>query len=192
MMVKSTRQEKGKAYSNILYNYGNVTIPRHLRDIVVTEYGIADIRSKTDQDVIKAMLNIADSRFQEELLAEAKKNGKIPEDYEIPEKFRNNTPAALAAKLADAQGQGLFPSFPFGTIFTGEELFLGFAFKAMKAKMESDSAAEIPEIMKALPEKAPESLAPMFERMKLTDPQTPEEKQSYKSLMLALKIGGFF
>ncbi len=192
MMVKSTRQEKGKAYSNILYNYGNVTIPRHLRDIVVTEYGIADIRSQKDQDVIKAMLNITDSRFQDELLAEAKKNGKIPEDYEIPEQYRNNTPQALAAKLADAKAQGLFPDFPFGTIFTGEELFLAFAMKALKAKMQSDSASEIPEIVKSLPTAIPENLGPLFERMGLSNPSTPQEKETYMQLMLALKVAGFF
>ena len=30
----------GKLKSNIVPNYGHITIPRHLRDIVVTEYGI--------------------------------------------------------------------------------------------------------------------------------------------------------
>lgn len=52
-----------------------MTIPRFLRDIVITEYGIADCRSKTDSEVIQAMLNIADSRFQPKLLAQAKKHG---------------------------------------------------------------------------------------------------------------------
>jgi len=192
MMIKSTRNEKGKVFSNILYNYGNVTIPRHLRDIVVTEYGIADIRSKTDQEIIKAMLNITDSRFQDELLAEAKKHGKIPEDYEIPEQFRNNTPARLAQALAEAKSQGLFPDFPFGTIFTKEELLIAFALKAMKAKMESKSASEIPEIVKSLPAEIPENLTALFERMGLTQPETPAEKESFMQLMLVLKVAGFF
>ena len=30
--------------SNIRFNYGHTTIPRHLRDIYITEYGIADLR----------------------------------------------------------------------------------------------------------------------------------------------------
>jgi len=38
---------------------------RHLRDVVVTEYGVADLRGLSDQDAIAALLNIADSRFQD-------------------------------------------------------------------------------------------------------------------------------
>ncbi|MDA8137231.1 MAG: hypothetical protein M0036_01155 [Desulfobacteraceae bacterium] len=192
MMIKSVRQEKGKTYSNILYNYGNVTIPRHLRDIVVTEYGIADIRSKTDQDIIKAMLNVTDSRFQEELLAEAKKCKKISEDYQIPEQYRNNTPERLAAILKEFKAQGLFPDFPFGTIFSGEELFIAFAMKALKNKAAGPDAAKFPEIMKGLPNEVPAGLKPMFDRMGLTTAKTPEEIQSQKTLMLAFKVAGFF
>jgi acyl-CoA hydrolase len=192
MMIKCTRQEKGNAYSNILYNYGNVTIPRHLRDIVVTEYGIADIRGKKDQDVIKAMLNVADSRFQEELLAEAKKYKKIPEDYQIPEQYRNNTPERLTATLKEFKAQGLFPDFPFGTIFTGEELFIAFAMKALKNKAAGPDAAKFPEIMKNLPSEVPAGLKPMFDRMGLTTAKTAEEIQSQKMLMLAFKVAGFF
>ena len=67
MMIKSTRHEGNRTLSNIVFNYGHVTIPRHLRDIVVTEYGIADIRGKSDQEIIKAMLNVADSREELQL-----------------------------------------------------------------------------------------------------------------------------
>jgi hypothetical protein len=77
IMVRATRNSKGRVTSNILWNYGHTTIPRHLRDVVVTEYGIGDLRGKSDRDVIVAMLSIADSRFQNELLASAKKAGKI-------------------------------------------------------------------------------------------------------------------
>ena len=34
----------GRTTSNIVWSYGHTTIPRHLRDIVVTEYGVADLR----------------------------------------------------------------------------------------------------------------------------------------------------
>ena len=37
----------------------------HLRDIIVTEDGLADIRGKSDRGVAVAMLGIADSRFQD-------------------------------------------------------------------------------------------------------------------------------
>jgi len=63
--------------SNVRWSYGHTTVPRHLRDIVVSEYGIADLRGKSDEEVIAAMLAIADSRFQDALLRQAKAAGKI-------------------------------------------------------------------------------------------------------------------
>jgi len=191
MMIKSTRLEGGKTLSNIVYNYGHVTIPRHLRDIVVTEYGIADIRGKCDQDIIKAMLNVADSRFQEELLAEAKKYKKIPEDYQIPEQFRNNTPERLAEILKPYKAQGLFKDFPCGSAFTDVELLLAYALRVMKTKAAGPGAAEIPAIMKTLPAEVPAGLKPFFERMELNNPTTPEAMQSQKMLMLAFRMAGF-
>ena len=47
IIVRATRNVRGRVSSNILWNYGHTTIPRHLRDIVVTEYGIADLRGKS-------------------------------------------------------------------------------------------------------------------------------------------------
>ena len=50
-MMRSVRDKEGKTpepTSNVVSNYGHITIPRHLRDIVITEYGIAELRSKTD------------------------------------------------------------------------------------------------------------------------------------------------
>jgi acyl-CoA hydrolase len=86
---------------NIIWSYGYETIPRHLRDIVITEYGIADLRGRTDEEIIASLLNVADSRFQQSLLKRAKAAGKICADYRIPEAFRNNPPARLAEGLRD-------------------------------------------------------------------------------------------
>src|SRR5438067_12863894 len=47
LMIRSTKEEDGRLHSNVRWNYGHVTIPRHLRDIVVTEYGIADLRGRS-------------------------------------------------------------------------------------------------------------------------------------------------
>lgn len=124
IMLRSTRESGGKALSNIRWSYGHVTVPRHLRDIVVTEYGVADLRGKSDGEVIAALLSISDSRFQPALLTEAKKARKIAADYEIPARFRNNTPESLRAALAEAEAKGLLPAFPFGTDFTAEEQLL--------------------------------------------------------------------
>src|SRR5262249_44847563 len=67
LALEAARRSRARPQSNIRWSYGHETIPRHLRDIVVTEYGVADIRGKSDADVIATMLQITDSRFQDEL-----------------------------------------------------------------------------------------------------------------------------
>jgi hypothetical protein len=133
ILLQSTRTAGGKTQSNIRWRYGHTTIPRHLRDIIITEYGIADIRGKTDRDVIAAMLAITDSRFQEELLREAKAAGKIERSYELPKAARDNTPDAIARALQPAADAGLLPCFPFGTDFTDVEQRLIPALETLKA-----------------------------------------------------------
>jgi hypothetical protein len=120
-MLRATRAAKGRTTSNIRWNYGHTTIPRHLRDLVVTEYGVADLRGKTDRDVIAAMLAVTDSRFQDELLRQAKDAGKIEKAFELPSAWRDNTPERIARALGPAREQGLLPLFPFGTDFTETE-----------------------------------------------------------------------
>jgi acyl-CoA hydrolase len=121
IVLRATRTAKRRTTSTILWNYGHTTIPRHLRDVVVTEYGIADLRGKTDRDVIAAMLVIADSRFQDELLRRAKDAGKIEKSFKLPAACRDNTPEHIARALGPARAQGLLPPFPFGSDFTATE-----------------------------------------------------------------------
>ncbi len=121
IMARATRNAKGRVTSNILWNYGHTTIPRHLRDVVVTEYGIADLRGKTDRDVIAAMVCVADSRFQAELLRQAKDAGKIEKGFEIPAACRDNSPERIERALGQVQAKGMLEPFPFGTDFTQTE-----------------------------------------------------------------------
>ena len=132
LCLHATRTRRGRTTSNILWSYGHETIPRHLRDIVVTEYGIADLRSRTDSEVIAALLNVADSRFQGELLAQARAAGKIDPDYQIPAAFRNNLPGRIEHALAHGRGEGFFSEYPFGTDLTGEEIALARALKHLE------------------------------------------------------------
>ena len=115
--VESARQT-GKADSNIRWSYGHQTIPRHLRDVIVTEYGVADLRGKSDHDVVAAMLAVADSRFQPELMRQAKDAGKLATTFELPAPHRENFPERIAETLRPRRASGLLPSFPFGTDFT--------------------------------------------------------------------------
>jgi hypothetical protein len=121
LTVEATRQAGAKTQSNIRWSYGHETIPRHLRDVIVTEYGVADIRGKSDADVIAAMLQVADSRFQDQLARQAKDAGKLPKNFEIPAAHRENHPERIASALKPAREAGLLPSFPFGSDFTDVE-----------------------------------------------------------------------
>jgi len=121
LTLEATRQARGKAQSNIRWRYGHETIPRHLRDVFITEYGLADVRGKSDADVIAAMLAISDSRFQDELVRAAKDAGKLAKTYDIPREYRDNTPERVTAALKPAREAGLLPFFPFGSDFTNVE-----------------------------------------------------------------------
>ncbi len=132
--LKATRDAGGRVTSNIRFAYGHETIPRHLRDIVVTEYGVADLRGRSDEEVIKAMLEIADSRFQRELLDQARKARKVDPAYEIPEDRRNNTPARIEKTLAPFRSRGHLPAFPLGTDFDATEQRLLPALEMLKRR----------------------------------------------------------
>ena len=124
LTVEATRRERAGNISNIRWSYGHTTIPRHLRDIIVTEYGVADLRGKSDAEVIGAMLAVSDSRFQSELTRQAKDAGKLPMNFEIPATHRENFPERITAALKPAREAGLLPMFPFGTDFTEIEQLL--------------------------------------------------------------------
>lgn len=178
LMLKSTREKNGHTQSNIVWSYGHTTIPRHLRDIYVTEYGIADVRGKCDSDVVKAMLNIADSRFQPELMKKAKQAGKLPADYSIPEIFRHNTPERLEQIAAQFRSKGLLPAFPLGMDFTVEELLLARSLKAIKAKAERKSVV-IRALIKSLRngnQPVAEKLLPYLERLDLMEPRNLQDR----------------
>ena len=132
LQLRSTRVSNGRVESNIVWNYGHVTIPRHLRDIVITEYGIALLRGKSDSEVIQSLLNITDSRFQDVLLMRAQKEGKLSLDYKIPQEFCKNLPDQMNQNLSLLRTTAWFSKFPFGTEFSKEEQVIGGALKALK------------------------------------------------------------
>ena len=121
LLLRSTRESKGRVESNVVFNYGHATIPRHLRDIVVTEYGIADLRGRTDAEVAAALIGIADARFQEGLAERAKASGKLPGEWRIPDAARANLPERLMTRLRPLGARSLLPLFPLGTDFDGDE-----------------------------------------------------------------------
>ncbi len=191
LMVRAVRDKEGKTKepsSNVVFNYGHVTIPRHLRDIVITEYGIADLRSKTDSEVIKALLNVADSRFQQGLLEQVKKAGKLEPDYQIPEQHRRNTPERLEEMLAPHRKNGLFPAFPLGCDFTEQERVLAKALRGVKARV---AKGKLHALWAALQVRdIPAAAQPYLQRMKLDAPADFQSRIARRLLVLELKERG--
>ncbi len=184
LMIKSTRENGGSVRSNICFSYGCTTIPRQLRDLVVTEYGIADLRGRTDEEVATALLEIADSRFQDELLEQAKRAGKVSRRYRIPDVCRNNRPERLTAILAPLHERGLFEEFPFGTDLTAEEVVLAKALSALKERGLRNALPRLRDLGKtfAISEKA----RPYLQRMRLDAPRTIKEKMLQRIVLYAL------
>ncbi|HEY3796391.1 MAG TPA: acetyl-CoA hydrolase/transferase C-terminal domain-containing protein [Bradyrhizobium sp.] len=121
LTLDATRPAGAGTQSNIRWTYGHETIPRHLRDVIVTEYGAADLRGRSDAEVIAAMLGVTDSRFQDGLMRQAKDAGKLPIHFEIPPVHRDNHPERIVEALKPAREAGLLPTFPFGSDFTEVE-----------------------------------------------------------------------
>jgi hypothetical protein len=177
LMLRSTRTNNGKRVSNIVWSQGHLTIPRHLRDTVITEYGIAYIRGQSDQEVIKRLLNITDSQFQEELLAKAKQEGKIASDYQIPEQARFNTPQKIQAFVEKYRKQNLFHPFPFGNDFTIPEYNL---YRALQFLKKQSKTSLLKLLLSTTPRK---NFDPELTRMKLNTAVGFKER-IYRKLVL--------
>jgi acyl-CoA hydrolase len=189
IMIRAVRDSSGEPESNIVWNYGHITIPRHLRDIVVTEYGIADLRGKSDAEVIAEMITVADSRFQDDLVAQAKDAGKLPADWEVPEHARNNYSDRIESALAPYREQGVLPRFPYGSDLTAEEQDLARALRGLEAKM-GDGLPDLSarSVGKAL--LTPSGAAPYLDRMGLASPSTRTEFLHKRLVTLALAEEG--
>lgn len=180
IILRSWRESGGEVSSNIVWEYGHCTIPRHLRDIVITEYGIADLRGKTDRKVIEALLNITDSRFQTALIEQAQHIGKLPKDFCLDPRFANNSPERLHAIAA--RHPHLFPEYPLGCDFSAQEQDLLRALNWLKSKFK---LTQIYELGKAtLDAPAPHTFPEHLARMQLAKP-TGLREELYQRLLLA-------
>jgi acyl-CoA hydrolase len=183
LMLRAVRDAGGKASSNIVHHYGHTTIPRHLRDIVITEYGIADLRGRSDRDVVAALLDIADARFQDELLASAQRAGKIERGYRIPDERRANTPEHLERIFAPHRA--LFPPFPLGSDFTPEEQALVPALQGLKARAARGKLRALWDALGV--REIPAAARPYLARLKLDAPANLQAKVAQRLLVLELK-----
>ena len=54
------------------------TVPRYDVQYIVTEFGIADLKYKTERERAEALISIAHPKFRAELTEKAKEMGLIP------------------------------------------------------------------------------------------------------------------
>jgi hypothetical protein len=184
LLLRSTREASGKTESNIVFNYGHTTIPRHLRDVVVTEYGIADLRGRTDAEVATALIGIADARFQPQLAERAKAAGKLPHGWGIPRDALGNTRARLAARLSPLAARGELPRFPLGTDFDACEQRLLPALQWLKGNATGWRRIALAAGL-AGARATPEDAAAL-ERMGLSAPRGVKEALLRRALLLGL------
>jgi len=187
MLMRSTRESGGRTVSNVVWNYGHTTIPRHLRDLLVTEYGVADLRGCTDEEVIERTLAVTDARFIDELAARAKAAGKLASGFVVPDQWRRNTPAALAEALRAHRLRGDFPLFPFGSDFDAQELEILPALQWLKRETATRSG-RLKAIVGALLGGAPDAAhTPLLARLGLDRPDSLSAKIEARLVSRALR-----
>ena len=183
--VRAVRRSSDGPESNIVAHYAHTTIPRHLRDIVVTEYGVADLRGKTDEQVAKALIEIADARFQDELRSSAVAAGKLARDYQVPISARRNTPENVGRWLAAEQARGRFEPYPYGSDFTEIERALIGALRKLQGGSAGQTLSQFVRHASRLAS-LPVAAAPYLERMGLERPRSLRESLYARLVTLAL------
>jgi acyl-CoA hydrolase len=81
--LPSTFEKDGARQSRIVPWFGPgavITTPRHQVDVIVTEYGAAELEGKTVRERGRVLAAIAHPQFRDELLAAAERasNGRSP------------------------------------------------------------------------------------------------------------------
>lgn len=184
LMFRSTREQAGTAHSNVLWNYGHTTIPRHLRDIALNEYGVADLRGADDEDCIKAMLSICDARFIPKLVDKAKRELKLAGGFESPTSWTQNRPEHISVVLAPYRKNNLLPEYPLGCDFTPVELRLVKALGFLKSKTAS-TFGKIKLIAMSLISSSGSDIE-AIQRMNLQSPNGMKEKLAARLVAYAL------
>ncbi|WMJ70334.1 acetyl-CoA hydrolase/transferase C-terminal domain-containing protein [Stenotrophomonas sp. 24(2023)] len=189
LMFRAARDERGQRASNVRWNYGHTTIPRHLRDIFLNEYGIADLRGLTDEDCVQAMLAITEAPFQSALVEQAKAARKRALDAAPPAGTQRNSPQALSAALASFRSDGTLPDYPLGSDFTEIEQGLVKALGWLKSNTQTRGAT-VRTVWAALGQRAGDGDAPYLQRMGLAAPKGVGERLNARLLRLALARTG--
>jgi acyl-CoA hydrolase len=184
--VRSIRRANRRTASNIVWRYANATVPRQLRDILVTEYGVADLRGKSDRNVVVAMLGVADSGFQPGLVEEARRAGKLEPSFQLPDTTSNRA-ERIEAALAPARRDGLLPAFPLGSEMTQVEQALAGPLTFLKSAGYADLLRTLLAGLARGSASAHEHAA--LDRLSLDSPATLSERALRAVILGALRRG---
>lgn len=187
ILVKAVREAGGKAESNIVWSYGHTTVPRHLRDIIVTEYGVADLRGKTDEECVRAMLAITDARFIDGLVRDAIAAKKLPSDFTVPTAWRANTPETIRRALSPHAGK--LPAYPFGTELTEIERAIAPALSYLSGQMATPvkrAAFILSALFPGLGAGVRAAFQPHLERLSLDAPASWKDRLTQRLVLKAL------
>jgi acyl-CoA hydrolase len=183
LLFRATREGGGETRSSVLWSYGHCSIPRHLRDVYINEYGIADLRGIDDAGCVRAMLAITDARFAPKLLECARRALKLPAG-ESPALRRENSPESVARRLQPFRASGLLCDYPLGCDFTPVEQRLAKALGWLKS-VTATRGGKARAVWDAFTTSSRED-AEALERMQLAQPAGFAETVQAKLLKLAL------
>ncbi len=176
LLLRATFERKGQVASNLVWEYPHATIPRHMRDLFVTEYGVADLRGKTDSECVEAMLCICDSRFQPALQEQAVRAKKLSPSYRIPDAQRANVPERIQTALGPLQETATLPRFPFGNDLTDAELALASRLKKLEAAAQTwRGRAALARALLAPTRDARQEVQAALEHLRLANPDSASE-----------------
>jgi len=184
LMFRAGRDGADGMASNVLWNYGHTTIPRHLRDIAISEYGVADLRGASDDECIERMLGLCEARFVPQLQHRAQTAGKLSSDFAAPAAWTRHTPDFQSRLLRPYRQMGLLPDYPLGSDFTPVEQRLVRALGWLKTSTAS-FPAKIGTVLAANSHRGDQD-AEALQRMSLDAPKNWRERLDARLVSLAL------
>lgn len=183
-LLTSTRSGE----SNVVPQLPHVTIPGQHSDLVITEYGIANLQDKSAAEVMGALIEVCQLDFQEEMVEHGAGTGKLPAGYEPGPDAQTNHPDWLEERLAPLTDDGLLPRFPFGTELTEIELGLITALRTLESMKDRESWPGAEGLRAAFA--VPEAAAPYLSRMGLHETDGLSETMLQRGVVAGLVAGG--
>ena len=184
LMLRATRSQQGKMQSNVRWAYGHTTVPRHHRDLYVSEFGIAATRGKTDSEVIEAMLGITDAAFQKELRDQAVSAGKL--DGDRPLNGDENTLENVRSVFRDEHIRPYFPHYPLDTDLSQTEQNLALALEWLKAATMSPTG-KLKTVCRAMLASSGSDHSTAIDHMALSEPQNMKQRITRNLLQYAME-----